>query len=117
MSRGRKDKKSPLFMISVVSEMLDVHPQTLRMYEREGFVQPHRVNQQRLYTQQDVDTLNMVIKLTKKLGVNKAGVDVILQMRSRFESLQDELWEFMDSMEEEMRKDFERRLRRIFSDE
>ncbi|MDX9715309.1 MAG: MerR family transcriptional regulator [Dissulfurispiraceae bacterium] len=117
MTRNRKDKNGPLFMISVVSKMLEVHPQTLRMYEREGFVRPHRVNQQRLYTQEDVDRLNMVIKLTKERGVNKAGVDVILQMRNRFESLHDELWDFMESLEEDMREDFERRLRRIFFEE
>ncbi|MCE5312012.1 MAG: MerR family transcriptional regulator [Nitrospiraceae bacterium] len=117
MNRNKKDKEAPLFMISVVSKMLEVHPQTLRMYEREGFVHPHRVNQQRLYTQEDVDRLNMVIKLTKELGVNKAGVDVILQMRNRFESLQDELLQLMDSMEEDMRENFHRRLKKIFSEE
>ncbi len=104
-------------MISVVSRILEVHPQTLRMYEREGFVQPHRVNKQRLYSDEDIERLNLVIKLTKELGVNKAGVDVILRMRNRIESLQKEMHEMMRFMEEDIRQEFEERLRRIFSEE
>ncbi len=103
-------------MISVVSRILEVHPQTLRMYEREGFVSPQRINQQRLYSDEDIDRLNLVINLTKDLGVNKAGVDIILRMRNRMESMQREMREMMRFMEEEMRRDFEDRLRRIFEE-
>lgn len=111
------DKSRPLYMISVVSRMLEVHPQTLRMYEREGFVCPHRVNQQRLYSDIDIERLDLVIKLTKELGVNKAGVDIILRMRDRIESLQDEIKEMMRFMEDDIKHEFDKRLRRIFSEE
>jgi MerR family transcriptional regulator/heat shock protein HspR len=117
MVRKRQDRSSPVYMISVVSRILEVHPQTLRMYEREGFVQPHRVNKQRLYSDDDIERLNLVIKLTKELGVNKAGVDIILRMRSRIESLQKEMHEMMRFMEEDIRHDFEDKLRKIFSEE
>jgi len=116
MARKRQDRSSPVYMISVVSRILEVHPQTLRMYEREGFVQPHRVNKQRLYSDEDIERLNLVIELTKELGVNKAGVDVILRMRSRIEFLQKEMYEMMRFMEEDIRHDFEKRLQRIFSE-
>ncbi|WP_333655492.1 MerR family transcriptional regulator [Dissulfurispira sp.] len=104
-------------MISAVSRILEVHPQTLRMYEREGFVQPHRVNKQRLYSDDDIERLNLVIKLTKELGVNKAGVDIILRMRNRMQSMQEEMREMMRFMEEDIRRHFEEKLRRIFSEE
>ncbi|MEW6739422.1 MAG: MerR family transcriptional regulator [Nitrospirota bacterium] len=117
MVRRRQDKSSPVYMISVVSRILEVHPQTLRMYEREGFVQPHRVNKQRLYSDDDIERLNLVIKLTKELGVNKAGVDIILRMRNRMQSMQEEMREMMRFMEEDIRRHFEEKLRRIFSEE
>lgn len=117
MVRRRQDKSSPVYMISVVSRMLEVHPQTLRMYEREGFVSPCRIKQQRLYSDMDIERLNLVIKLTKELGVNKAGVDIILRMRDRIESLQNEINEMMRFMEDDIKYEFERRLRRIFSEE
>lgn len=116
MVRRRQDKSSPVYMISAVSRILEVHPQTLRMYEREGFVQPHRVNKQRLYSDEDIERLNLVIKLTKELGVNKAGVDIILRMRNRIEAMQNEIKEMMRFMEEDIRSSFEERLRRIFEE-
>jgi MerR family transcriptional regulator/heat shock protein HspR len=103
-------------MISVVSRILEVHPQTLRMYEREGFVRPHRINKQRLYSDEDIERLNLVIKLTKELGVNKAGVDIILRMRNRIQAMQEEMREMMRFMEEDIRRKFEERLRRIFEE-
>ncbi len=116
MVRRRQDKNSPVYMISVVSRMLEVHPQTLRMYEREGFVSPCRIKQQRLYSDMDIERLNLVIKLTKELGVNKAGVDIILRMRNRMQSMQEEMQEMMRFMEEDIRREFEKRLRRIFEE-
>ncbi|MCL5062758.1 MAG: MerR family transcriptional regulator [Nitrospirae bacterium] len=117
MVRKKEDKNRPVYMISVVSRILEVHPQTLRMYEREGFVCPKRINQQRLYSDEDIERLNLVIKLTKELGVNKAGVDIILRMRNRMEAMQNEIKEMMRFMEEDIRSSFEERLRRIFSEE
>lgn len=116
MVRKKEDKNRPVYMISVVSRILEVHPQTLRMYEREGFVCPKRINQQRLYSDEDIERLNLVIKLTKELGVNKAGVDIILRMRNRMEAMQNEIKEMMRFMEEDIRSSFEERLRRIFEE-
>jgi MerR family transcriptional regulator/heat shock protein HspR len=104
-------------MISVASRMLEVHPQTLRMYEKEGFVSPHRVNRQRLYSDEDIERLDLVIRLTKEMGVNKAGVDIILRMRNRLAMLQDEMNEAMRFLEEDIRRDFEERLQKIFREE
>ena len=104
-------------MISVVSKMLEVHPQTIRMYEREGFVTPRRINRQRIYSENDVERLNLVIELTKDLGVNKAGVDIILRMRSRMEAMQREIGEMMGRFDDDVREEFERRIRALFSEE
>lgn len=112
----KKDKDKPLYMISVVSRMLEVHPQTLRMYEREGFIRPKRINQQRLYSNEDVERLNLIIKLTKEMGVNKAGVEIILRMKNRLEAIQNEIREMMRFMEDDIRREFEERLRRIFEE-
>ena len=77
-------------MISVVAEMLDIHPQTLRLYEREGLVVPKRTDgNTRLYSQDDIDKLRRVLSLTRELGVNLAGVEVILSMRERMGQMQE----------------------------
>jgi len=97
----RRDK--PVYLISVVAEMLDVHPQTLRIYEREGFVNPQRTaGGVRLYSEEDVDRVKLVLNLTRELGVNLAGVDVILSMREKLEKMQAE----MDRVAEKMRAEF-----------
>ncbi len=113
----RQDRSSPVYMISVVSRILEVHPQTLRMYEREGFVSPHRINRQRLYSDEDIERLNLVINLTKELGVNKAGVDIILRMRKRVKALQNEITEMMQLLDDDVRKEFEKHLKHILSEE
>jgi len=111
-----RDKKQPLYMISVVSEMLHVHPQTLRLYEREGFVTPKRTKRQRLYSEEDVERLGMIVRLTRELGVNKAGVEVILRLMHRIEGMHREMEEMMNFLEENIRKDFAERLNRFFSE-
>lgn len=116
-SKKHQDKSSPVYMISVVSRILEVHPQTLRMYEREGFVCPHRVNRQRLYSDEDIERLDLVIKLTKELGVNKAGVDIILRMRNRINALQDMVQEMMRFLDDDTRSTFERKIYEIFREE
>ncbi len=110
----RRDKTQPLYMISVVAEMLGVHPQTLRLYEREGFVCPKRQNKQRLYSDEDIDKLNFILQLTRELGVNKAGVEIILRMRSTFNSLQSEIDDMMRYLDDDIRDDFRDRLKKIF---
>lgn len=112
-----RDKKEPLYMISVVSRILDVHPQTLRIYEREGLVTPKRKKRQRLYSEEDVERLGVIVRLTRELGVNRSGVDIILRMRHRLECLQEEMEEMMRYLEADIRDRFEKRLRRILSGE
>ncbi len=116
MVRKRQDRQSPLYMISVVSRMLEVHPQTLRMYEREGFICPHRINRQRLYSDEDLDRLNLVIRLTKELGVNKAGVDIILRMRNQLAAMQNEMNDMLRYLDDDVRGDFEERIRKVFEE-
>jgi len=112
-----KDKKQPLFMISVVSRMLGVHPQTLRLYEREGLITPCRTKRSRLYSEEDVEKLAMILRLTRELGVNRSGVDIILRLRHRLEIFQKEMEEMMSFLEEDIRRDFIKRFKRIFSEE
>jgi MerR family transcriptional regulator/heat shock protein HspR len=112
-----RDKKQPLFMISVVSRMLNVHPQTLRLYEREGLITPHRTKRARLYSEEDVEKIAMILRLTRELGVNRSGVDIILRLRHRLEAFQREMEEMMNFLEEDTRKDFIERVKRIFSED
>lgn len=111
---NRADRKQPLYMISVVSRMLQVHPQTLRTYEREGLVTPYRTKRSRLYSEEDIERLSMIIRLTRELGVNRAGVDIILRLRHRLASLQHEVDEIMQFLESDLRDDFRSRLRKLF---
>jgi MerR family transcriptional regulator/heat shock protein HspR len=111
------DKKQPLFMISVVSRMLNVHPQTLRLYEREGLITPHRTSRSRLYSQEDVERLAMILRLTRELGVNRSGVEIILRLRNRMEAFQREMEDMMHFLEDDTRKDFMKRFRKIFHED
>ena len=78
-------------MISVVAEMFDVHPQTLRTYEREGLIRPSRTEgNTRLYSEEDLERIDLILRLTNELGVNLAGVEVILNMRDRMEQMRRE---------------------------
>ncbi len=114
---NKKNSKQPLYLISVVSEMLRVHPQTLRLYEKEGLITPRRTKKQRLYSENDVERLNFILQLTRELGVNKAGVDIILRMRRRMEVMQEEMEEMMGLLEEEMRRDFRERLKKALRED
>lgn len=107
-------RKPPLYTIGVVAQRLRVHPQTLRLYEREGFVAPKRTNRLRLYSDEDIERLSMIIKLTREFGVNKAGVEIILRMMHKFEVIQKEMKEMMNFLEDEIRRDFVERLKRVF---
>lgn len=104
-------------MISVVSRMLHVHPQTLRLYEKEGLISPRRTRKQRLYSEHDVEKLDLILQLTRDLGVNKAGVDIILRMRQRMEVMQREMSEMMRFLEEEVRRDFQEKLKKELTEE
>jgi len=83
------DRGKPLYMIGVVAEMLKLHPQTLRMYERKGLIRPSRTEgKTRLYSADDVEDVARLVRLTRDLGVNLAGVEIILRMRSRMQEMQ-----------------------------
>ena len=104
-TRGHK-----LYMISVVSEMLGIHPQTLRIYEREGFIKPKRSGgNTRLYSEEDVERLEMVLRLTRELGVNLAGVEVILSMREKMEQMQLGMEETIVKLRDELAREIARR--------
>ena len=113
----KRDEELPIYLISIVSKMLNVHPQTLRIYEREGFIRPKRTNRQRLYSEKDVEQLNFILQLTREMGVNRAGVDIILRLRHRMEILQHEMEEMMDLLEDELQRDFKERIRKAFKQE
>ena len=89
-------------MISAVAETYDIHPQTLRLYEREGLLKPSRSEgNTRLYTQEDLERLELILNLTRDLGVNLAGVEVVLNMRQRLEEMQREMQGFIEYVERE----------------
>jgi len=99
----RKKKGKAAYMISAVAETYDIHPQTLRLYEREGLLKPSRSEgNTRLYTQEDLERLELILNLTRDLGVNLAGVEVILNMRQRLEEMQSEMQEFIQYVEREL---------------
>src|SRR3989440_8817557 len=96
-------KRAKTFTISAVAEEFDVHPQTLRLYEREGLLKPSRSEgNTRLYTQEDLERLELILSLTRDLGVNLAGVEVVLNMRKRMEDMQNELQQFIEYIEREI---------------
>lgn len=82
--------EEPVYLISVVAKVLSIHPQTLRQYEREGLIQPSRTDgKMRLYSQRDIDRIKMILRLTRDLGVNLAGVDVVLQLKEKLEEYEE----------------------------
>ncbi len=86
------DRSKPLYTIGVVADMLKVHPQTLRLYERKGLLRPSRTEgRTRLYSEADVEELARVIRLTRDLGVNLAGVEIVLRMRRRMLEMQKQI--------------------------
>ncbi len=98
-----KAKKKAAFMISAVAEQYQIHPQTLRLYEREGLLKPSRSEgNTRLYTQEDLERLEVILKLTRDFGVNLAGVEIILNMREKMEAMQVQIEEFVKTLNEEL---------------
>jgi len=92
----------PVYLISVVAKVLTIHPQTLRQYEREGLVMPSRTDgKMRLYSQRNIDRIKMILRLTRDLGVNLAGVDVVMQLKEKldeYEAIIDELKEEINTL-------------------
>lgn len=82
----------PLYLISIVAKILDIHPQTLRQYERENLVLPSRSNGRiRLYSQRDIDKIKLILRLTRDLGVNLAGVDIILRLKENVDEMEQDI--------------------------
>jgi MerR family transcriptional regulator/heat shock protein HspR len=93
------------YMISVVAKSYGIHPQTLRLYEREGLLKPSRTEgNTRLYSDEDLKQLEVILNLTRDLGVNLAGIEIILNMRRKMEQMQADLNEFLGHVREELRK-------------
>ena len=98
-----KRKSKGAYMISAVAEMYEIHPQTLRLYEREGLLQPSRtVGNTRLYTDEDLERLEFILNLARELGVNIAGIAIILQMRERMEEMNRQMQDFVEYVRTEM---------------
>ncbi len=86
------DHDRPLYVISVAAELVDMHPQTLRLYERKGLIEPSRSSgKTRLYSQRDITHLREIRRLTQELGVNLAGVEEIIRLRRELDTLQDRM--------------------------
>jgi MerR family transcriptional regulator/heat shock protein HspR len=98
-----KRKSKGAYMISAVAEMYEIHPQTLRLYEREGLLKPSRTDgNTRLYTDEDLQRLEFILSLARDLGVNISGIAIILQMRERMEEMQHQIQEFVQYIQHEV---------------
>lgn len=98
-----KRKGRGAYMISAVAEMYGIHPQTLRLYEREGLLKPSRTEgNTRLYTDEDLQRLEFILSLARDLGVNISGIAIILQMRERMEEMQRQIQEFVTYIQQEV---------------
>jgi MerR family transcriptional regulator, heat shock protein HspR len=114
MPRGRRATTGPtaataepgggrFYMISVVAKAYGIHPQTLRLYEREGLLKPSRTDgNTRLYSEADLRQLEVILNLTRDLGVNLAGVEIVQNMRRKMEQMQEEVSEFVGWVRQEL---------------
>jgi len=98
-----KRRSKGAYMISAVAEMYGIHPQTLRLYEREGLLKPSRTEgNTRLYTDEDLQRLEFILNLARDLGVNISGIAIILQMRERMEEMQHQIRDFVQYIQQEV---------------
>ena len=106
MARTRKRAKAG-YMISAVAELYKLHPQTLRLYERVGLLTPSRSQgNTRLYTDQDLERLEVILNLTRELGVNLAGIEIILNMRDKMADMQSQMEDFIKFVRAEVAQNF-----------
>ena len=99
-----KSRQKAAYMISSVAEQYEIHPQTLRMYEREGLLKPSRSDgNTRMYTDEDLERLEVILKLTRDFGVNLAGVAIILDMREKMSAMQQHFEQFVTQLNVELR--------------
>ncbi|MDA0205204.1 MAG: helix-turn-helix transcriptional regulator [Acidobacteria bacterium] len=100
---ARRSRTKGAYTISVVAEQFDIHPQTLRLYEREGLLKPSRTDgNTRMYTDTDMERLEVILSLTRDLGVNLAGVEIILNMRVKMEEMQAQMRQFVGYVNENL---------------
>lgn len=98
-----RTKSKAAYMISSVAEQYEIHPQTLRLYEREGLLTPSRSEgNTRLYTDDDLERLEVILKLTRELGVNLAGVEIIMNMREKMAAMQQQIEQFVATLNQEL---------------
>lgn len=103
--KDKNKKKEPLYMIGAVSRMFNIHPQTLRLYEREGLLTPSRTEgKTRLYSQEDIEKLEFILFLTRELGINLAGVDAILRMREQMQQMQQQIEYLLNYIQEDIKR-------------
>jgi len=108
MVGGRKKKAKAGYMISAVAELYKLHPQTLRLYERVGLLTPSRSQgNTRLYTDQDLERLEVILNLTRELGVNLAGIEIILNMRDKMADMQSQMEAFIKFVRTEVARNFQ----------
>ena len=101
--RYEQARSKAAYMISSVAEQYEIHPQTLRLYEREGLLKPSRSDgNTRLYTDDDLERLEVILHLTRDLGVNLAGVEIILNMREKMAEMQTQMEQFVTSLNREL---------------
>ena len=106
------DREEPVYMIGVAARLCAMHPQTLRLYERIGLIRPTRISaKNRLYSQADIERLQQIQRLTHELGVNLAGVEVILDLLDKMQRMHDEMEHRMAELRHEMEQEMVRRLR------
>ena len=97
------DQDKPLYVISVAAELVDMHPQTLRLYERKGLIEPSRSSgKTRLYSQRNIEQLREIRRLTQELGVNLAGVEEIIRLRQRLDQLQDNMESRISNLQDQL---------------
>lgn len=107
---AHRDEHEPVYLISIAARLCEMHPQTLRLYERIGLIKPQRIGRKnRMYSDADIDRLRQIQRLTHELGVNLAGVEVIFGLLKQMEEMRQRMEEEMDAM----RMDMENRIRQL----
>lgn len=113
MAESTRSRHEPVYLISVAAKLCDMHPQTLRLYERLGLIRPTRVSQKnRLYSEADIERLRQIQRLTRDLGVNLAGVEIILDLLDKVEKLQQEL----EALQSQMAQEVQERVEQILAE-
>lgn len=102
-------KKTRLYTIGVVASMFNIHPQTLRLYEKEGLIKPTRSKgRTRYYTEEDIQRLELILMLSRELGVNLAGIDIILRMKEQIQELEAQIQKLIEFIQKEVSEAYQR---------